>query len=115
MHPLRLLLIISLVIALGVAVAFAAALRMATQRLRRATRGEILRALAAIRDAAAMLPDGADGPALAAVDSKINEAIGAPPEAISEAWQLHHWSPYVLHGAPRVYIVPNGLERVVVA
>ena len=80
----------------------AAALRTATRRLRRATRGEIVQALVAIRQAAAGSPDGADAAAVAAIDASIDVARSAPPYTVAEAWQLHHWSPYVLHGAPRV-------------
>jgi CHAT domain-containing protein len=80
----------------------AAALRTATRRLRRATRGEIVQALVAIRQAAAGFPHGADAAAVAAIDANIDIAKSAPPDTVAEAWQLHHWSPYVLHGAPRV-------------
>ena len=62
----------------------------------------IVQALVAIRQAAAGSPHGADAAAVAAIDASIDIARSAPPDTVAEAWQLHHWSPYVLHGAPRV-------------
>ena len=49
-----------------------------------------------------MLFRSADAAAVAAIDASIDIARSAPPDTVAEAWQLHHWSPYVLHGAPRV-------------
>lgn len=80
----------------------AAALRTVTRRLRRATRGEVIAALSEIRDAAISSPEGIDAQALEALETSTEMMRGAPPSEIAELWQLHHWSPYVLHGAPRV-------------
>ena len=80
----------------------AGALRRVTQRMRRATHGEVIAALSEIRDAAASSPLGIDPQAREALGESIRIASEASPHEITELWQLHHWSPYVLHGAPQV-------------
>jgi hypothetical protein len=91
---------------LGGATDKAAALRTATRRFRRATRGEVIAALTEIRDAAISSPARVDARALDALGRSIEMARAAPMAEITELWQLHHWSPYVLHGAPRVRGAP---------
>jgi hypothetical protein len=86
------------------------ALRVVTRRLRRATFGEVVEALTAIRDAAARSPWGCDQKALDALTAFIDHFRQLPTDAVTDLWELHHWSPYVLHGAPQVW--GGGADRV---